>query len=282
MNEGTTVTAPAKVNFRLDVLKKRADGYHELRMIMQRINLCDEIDIAVSPGSGIRLSCEGSPYIPSDSSNIVWRAADAILKESRRDAAVRIHLRKRIPVAAGLGGGSSDAASVLLGLNSLLGTQLPDEQLRRIALTLGADVPFFISGEPAFAEGVGEILTPLEAIPKLWLLLVNPGIHIPTPWAYKNLDLTTEKVAAKLPFLYKSAADVCAILANDLEPVAIRRHPVINDVKEMLVANGALGSLMSGSGSSVFGIFEDEAAAKRAFECIAIDSGWFMKVVSTI
>jgi 4-diphosphocytidyl-2-C-methyl-D-erythritol kinase len=277
-----TVTAPAKINFRLDVLKKRSDGYHELRMIMQRIDLCDEIDIAVSTGSGIRLSCEGSPYIPSDSSNIVWRAADAILKESRLDAAVSIYLRKRIPVAAGLGGGSSDAASVLIGLNSLLGARLPDEQLRRIALTLGADVPFFISGEPAFAEGVGEILTPLAAIPKLWLLLINPGIHIPTPWAYKNLDLTTEKVAAKLPFLYKSAADVCAILANDLEPVAMHRHPVINDVKEMLVAKGALGSLMSGSGSSVFGIFEDESAAKRAFANIAVDSGWFMKVVSTI
>lgn len=282
MNEGTTVTAPAKINFRLDVLKKRTDGYHELRMIMQRIDLCDEIDIAVSQGNGIKLSCEGSPYIPADSSNIVWRAADALLKESRRDTAVSIHLRKRIPVAAGLGGGSSDAASVLLGLNSLLGTQLPDEHLRRIALTLGADVPFFISGEPAFAEGVGEILTPLEAIPKLWLLLINPGIHIPTPWAYRNLDLTTEKVAVKLPFLYKSAADVCAILANDLEPVAMRRHPVINDVKELLVANGALGSLMSGSGSSVFGIFEDESAAKRAFANVVVDSGWFMKVVSTI
>ena len=282
MNGSTTVTAPAKINFRLDVLKKRADGYHELRMIMQRIDLCDEIDIHVTPGNGINLSCEGSPFIPSDSSNIVWRAADALLKESRMDAAVKIHLRKRIPVAAGLGGGSSDAASVLLGLNRLLGTQLPDEQLRRIALTLGADVPFFISGEPAFAEGVGEILTPLEAVPKLWLLLVNPGIHIPTPWAYKNLNLTSEKVAVKLPFLYKSAADVCAILANDLEPVAISRYPVIDDVKGMLVANGALGALMSGSGSSVFGVFEDEAAAKRAFENFSVNSGWFIKVVSTI
>lgn len=282
MNAGITVTAPAKVNFRLDVLKKRSDGYHELRMIMQRIDLCDEIDIAVTSGSGISLSCEGSPFIPSDSSNIVWRAADAILKESRQDCAVKIHLRKRIPVAAGLGGGSSDAASVLIGLDRLLGAQLPSERLRQIALTLGADVPFFISGEPAFAEGIGEILTPLQSIPKLWLLLINPGIHIPTPWAYKNLGLTTEKVAAKLPILYKSAADVCAILANDLEPVAISRYPVINDVKEMLVAKGALGSLMSGSGSSVFGIFENEAAASKAFDSFSFDSGWFMKVVSTI
>lgn len=282
MTSSITVTAPAKINFRLDVLKKRPDGYHELRMIMQRIDLCDEIDIDVTPGEGISLSCEGSPFIPSDSSNIVWRAAAAILSESNRKAAVKINLRKQIPVAAGLGGGSSDAAAVLLGLNSLLDAQLTADQLRRIALTLGADVPFFISGEPAFAEGVGEILTPLAAIPKLWLLLINPGIHIPTPWAYKNLNLTTEKVAVKLPFLYKSAADVCAILANDLEPVAIRRHPVINDVKEMLVANGAFGSLMSGSGSSVFGIFEDETAAQKAAASLPANSGWFIKVVSTI
>ena len=282
MNGSITLTAPAKVNFRLDVLRKRLDGYHELRMIMQCIDLCDEIDMIASPGTGISLSCEGSPFIPSDSSNLVWRAAAAILKESRQDAAVKIHLRKRIPVAAGLGGGSSDAAAVLLGLNSLLESQLTDDQLRRIALNLGADVPFFISREPAMAEGVGEILTPLEAIPKLWLLLINPGIHIPTPWAYKNLGLTTEKVAVKLPFLYKSAADVCAILANDLEPVAVRRYPVINDVKERLIANGALGSLMSGSGSSVFGIFADEITAKKAFASFPVESGWFMKVVSTI
>ena len=282
MTGSITVTAPAKVNFRLDVLKKRADGYHELRMIMQRIDLCDQIDITLSPGSGIKLSCEGSPYIPSDSSNIVWRAADAILKEKNSSFALDIHLRKQIPVAAGLGGGSSDAAAVLAGLNSLIGLNLTIDRLREIALSLGADVPFFITGEAAFAEGVGEILTPLTAIPKLWLLLINPGIHIPTPWAYKNLGLTTEKVAAKLPFLYGSAADVCAILSNDLEPVAIKRYPLIAEVKQELIRRGAMGSLMSGSGSSVFGIFESKESAEYAFETFPAKTGWFMKVVSTI
>jgi 4-diphosphocytidyl-2-C-methyl-D-erythritol kinase len=191
-------------------------------------------------------------------------------------------MKKNIPVGAGLGGGSSDAASTLMGLNDLLGTGLTEQQLLAIGLKLGADVPFFIFKKPALAEGIGERLTPLEQIPKLWLLLVNPGIHVATSWVYQNLNLTSEKVAAKLPFLYNSAEDVCSILSNDLESVTLSRYPVIKEIKDKLLAAGADGTLMSGSGSTVFAVFSNESAANAALGALSFDNKWFMKVVSTI
>jgi len=273
--------APAKVNFRLDVLKRRPDGYHELRMIMQRIALCDEIDITLHPEPGIALSCL-HPYVPLDNRNIVWKAAEGILSYADKVVGISIILKKNIPVGAGLGGGSSDAATVLMGLNDLLGTGLTDQQLSSIGVKLGADVPFFIFRKAAVAEGIGDRLSPLEHIPKLWLLLVNPGIHVATSWVYRNLNLTSEKVAAKLPVLYKSAADVCSILSNDLESVTLSRHPIIGEIKEKLMAAGADGALMSGSGSTVFAVFSSESAANSALETLSLDNTWFKKVVHTI
>ena len=273
--------APAKVNFRLDVLKRRPDGYHELRMIMQRIDLCDEIELSLCGKPGISLSCN-HPYVPRDSRNIVWRAADELLKLSGSAIGINIDLKKIIPVGAGLGGGSSDAATTLMGLNELLGTRLTDQQLMDIGLRLGADVPFFIFKRAAVAEGVGEKLQPLVDIPKLWLLLINPGIHVSTSWAYRNLNLTSEKVAAKLPFLYKSAAEVCSILSNDLESVTLQRYPVIGEIKEKLMAAGAEGALMSGSGSTVFAVFSSEPSAKNALDALSFDNKWFKSVVPTI
>lgn len=281
MTGSTRLYAPAKVNFRLDVLRKRPDGYHELRMIMQRIDLCDEIEISLQQEPGISLSCN-HPYIPQDKRNIVWKAAEAMLACSGKDVGMTIRMKKNIPVGAGLGGGSSDAASTLMGLNDLLGTGLTEQQLIAIGLKLGADVPFFIFKKPALAEGIGEQLTPLEQIPKLWLLLVNPGIHVATSWVYQNLNLTSEKVAAKLPFLYNSAADVCSILSNDLESVTLRRYPVIKEIKDKLLAAGADGTLMSGSGSTVFAVFSTESAAKDALGSLSFDNKWFTKVVPTI
>lgn len=281
MTETVRLYAPAKVNFRLDVLSRRPDGYHELRMIMQRIGLYDEIDISLQQGSGISLVCN-HPYIPRDQRNIVWKAAVEILNCYGKDASIRIAMQKNIPVGAGLGGGSSDAATVLMGLNELLGTGLTDRQLMTIGAKLGADVPFFIFKCPAVAEGIGDRLTPLEQMPKLWLLLVNPGIHVSTAWVYRNLSLTREKVAAKLPFLYKSAADVCSILANDLEAVTLRRYPIIQEIKNRLLTAGADGTLMSGSGSTVFALFSSESAAHNALDALSLDNRWFKKVVPTI
>lgn len=281
MNRSIHLKAPAKVNFRLDVLRRRPDGYHDLRMLMQRIDLCDELDIAVIDTPCIQVHCSGAD-LPVNEENIVWRAATAILERSGKKTGVSIRINKKIPVAAGLGGGSSDAATTLMGLNTLLDLGFADSDLMEIGLSLGADVPFFIFGKPAFAEGVGEILTPLEGMPKLWLLLVNPGIHVPTSWVYRNLGLTTEKVATKIPFLYKSSADVCRIMSNDLEAVTVKHYPLIGAIKDQLLASGADGVLMSGSGPTVFAVFAEMATAETAREKLSAATSWFTAIVSTL
>lgn len=280
MSSSIRLKAPAKVNFRLDVLRRRPDGYHDLRMVMQRIGLCDELEITLSEPPGIRVSCDGAD-LPEDEGNLVWRAAAAMLKISGKQTGVCIRLAKKIPVAAGLGGGSSDAASTILGLNWLLGLELDERTLMEIGLSLGADVPFFIFSRPAVATGIGEKLAPLDGIAPVWLLLVNPGIHVSTAWVYQNLLLTTDKVAAKIPFLYNSADEICAILANDLEEVTEKRFPVIAEIKELMMAWGARGALMSGSGPTVFAVFADEQSARLAEEKIVRDN-WFTAVVPTI
>ncbi len=273
--------APAKVNFRLDVLRRRPDGYHELRMIMQRIDLCDEITLALSATPGIRVTC-GRDGVPDGPGNIVWRAADALLQLSGKEVGFDIAIDKRIPVAAGLGGGSSDCASTLIGINDLLGLGLTSQQLMEIGVKLGADVPFFIFQRPALAEGIGELLTPLERMPDLWIVLVNPNVHVSTAWVYQNLELTNNGNNNKIPRFYESIADVCALLANDLESVTSRRFPVISQIKERLLAGGAAGALMSGSGPTVFGVFEKEDAARKAASELALGTDWFTAAVRTL
>ncbi|QWV94873.1 4-(cytidine 5'-diphospho)-2-C-methyl-D-erythritol kinase [Geomonas oryzisoli] len=279
--EKLQLLAPAKVNYRLDVLGKRPDGYHELRMVMQRVALCDDISIALSATPGIRVTC-GKKGVPDGPGNIAWRAADALLKLSGKEVGIDIAIDKRIPVAAGLGGGSSDAATVLMGVNQLLGLGLSDEQLMDIGVKLGADVPFFIFKKTALAEGIGDKLTAMESMPSLWVVLVNPGIHVPTAWVYQNLVLTEKGPATIISGSYSSAAEVAGLLSNDLEPVTCGKHPVLNEVKDMLLVAGASGSLMSGSGATVFGIFEDEEVAKKAAADIAAARGWFAEAVQTL
>lgn len=273
--------APAKVNYRLDVLGKRADGYHELRMVMQRVDLCDELEIALTGTPGIRVTC-GSAGVPDGPGNIAWRAADALVKLSGRQVGIDIVITKKIPVAAGLGGGSSDAASVLMGVNQLLELGLSEERLMEIGVKLGADVPFFIFKKPALAEGIGDRLTALDQVPSLWVVLVNPGIHVSTAWVYQNLRLTSKAPLAIISRSYGSVDEVCGLLSNDLEPVTCARFPLLSELKEMLLAAGAHGSLMSGSGSTVFGLFADEAAARQAAAEIAASRGWFAVAVRTL
>ena len=273
--------APAKVNYRLDVLRKRPDGYHDLRMIMQRIDLCDLVEITVTDVAGIRVTC-GRAGVPDGPANIAWRAADLLLQEAGRSAGIEIAITKRIPVAAGLGGGSSDGAAVLMGVNELLGLGFSDERLMEIGVRLGADVPFFIFKKAALAEGIGERLSALDRVPAAWLAIVNPNVHVSTAWVYQNLELTSEKENSTLPRFYESVADICAILSNDLEAVTIRRFPVIAEIKERLVAAGARAALMSGSGPTVFGVFEEEAAARRAAGDLSRDMGWFTAAVKTL
>jgi len=275
-----TIEAPAKVNYRLDVLRKRPDGYHELRMVMQRIDLCDSIEITLTDNPGIRVVC-GRDGVPDGPGNIAWRAADLLLKLADRKPGIDIKITKRIPVAAGMGGGSSDGAAVLMGVNELLGLGLSDQRLMEIGVTLGADVPFFIFKRTALAEGIGERLSPIERVPTAWLAIVNPNIHVSTAWVYQNLQLTTGRNENIIPRFYESIADVCAILSNDLESVTVKRHPIIAEIKGQLLRAGACGALMSGSGPTVFGVFESEAAARRAASDLA-RNGWFSAAVKTL
>ncbi len=276
-----TLKAPAKVNYRLDVLRRRPDGYHDLRMIMQRIDLCDEITITLSDVPGVRVTC-GRGGVPDGPENIAWRAANALLALSGREAGIDIAITKNIPVAAGLGGGSSDAATVLLGVNDLLGLGLGIERLMEIGVTLGADVPFFVFGKTALAEGIGEVLTAIDTVPPLWLVIVNPNIPVSTAWVYQSLRLTGERNGDIIPRFFKDVADVSAVLSNDLESVTIERYPVIGEIKERLVAAGAAGALMSGSGPTVFGLFEGEEDALRAARSIAGATDWFVAAVRAL
>lgn len=273
--------APAKVNYRLDVLRRRPDGYHDLRMIMQRIDLCDDVAITLTDRPGIRVTC-GRQGVPDGPDNIAWRAAEALLKLAGQEVGIEIAIAKNIPVAAGLGGGSSDGATVLMGVNELLGLGLSTERLMEIGVKLGADVPFFIFQRTALAEGIGERLTPIERIPTVWLVLVNPNIHVSTAWVYQNLQLTTGKDAHIIPRFYGSVAEVCAVLANDLETVTVPKFPIIAEIKDRLVAAGACGALMSGSGPTVFGVFADEAGARHAAAELTKESGWFVTAVKTL
>lgn len=281
MLQTIVMQAPAKVNYRLDVVGKRPNGYHDLRMIMQRVDLCDEVTISLVTPPGIRVSC-GSAGVPEGDGNIAWKAARALLDCAGSHQGIEIKIVKNIPVAAGLGGGSSDCAAVLLGLNNLLGLGLSRERLMEIGVTLGADVPFFVLGQSALAEGIGELLTPLTKAPDVWVVLVNPNLPVSTAWVYQNLQLTQRDRLATLPNSFENVADVCKILGNDLESVTIPAFPVIAEIKKRLLELGAAGALMSGSGPTVFGLFESQATARQAGDALQQHQDWFVAVVKTV
>lgn len=273
--------APAKVNYLLDVIGRRANGYHDLRMVMQRVDLCDEITITMAKKPGITVTC-GKNGVPDGPGNIAWKAANSILELAGTTQGVAISITKNIPVAAGLGGGSSDAASVLMGMNELLQLGLSDQQLMDIGVTLGADVPFFIFKKTALAEGIGEVLTAMPEMPQAWVLLVNPGVHVSTAWVYKNLQLTNNVELNKLPVSYGSIEDICSIFSNDLEKVTIPAFPVIAEIRDAMKQQGALGSMMSGSGPTVFGLFADRDTAETARKALTERTTWFAAVASTL
>lgn len=276
-----TLSAPAKINYLLDVTGKRPDGYHDLRMIMQRIDLCDEITLSLVDTSGIKVTCN-SKGAPDGPDNIAWKAARVLLDRAKSGIGVSIEIKKNIPVAAGLGGGSSDAASVLMGMNELLHLGLTDQQLMEIGSALGADVPFFIFKTTALAEGIGDKLTPLPKMPKCWILLVNPGVHVSTAWVYRSLQLTSRDELNKLPKFFESIEDVVSILSNDLESVTIPAFPVIADIKSRLMDLGAVGSMMSGSGPTVFGVFKSFDAAETARRAVSSGTNWFTATAETL
>lgn len=265
--------APAKINLCLHVLGKRPDGYHDLAMLMQRISLYDRITLQLSAKSGVRVRCAGVS-LDVGQENIAARAAQLLLDSASLNTGVDIDIDKKIPVAAGLGGGSSDAATVLMGLNEMLGLQLSSRQLQEQGVKLGADVPFFIFGHAAWATGIGDVLQRVDKLPPVWYVLVNPGIAVSTAWAYGNLRLTSRRDDLKIPRFSSEVDSLVAVLSNDLEQVTVAQHPRIEKVKGRLMAMGAQGALMSGSGSTVFGVFAQRSGAEEAATRLQQESAW--------
>lgn len=271
-----TFLAPAKINLCLHVLGRLENGYHALAMAMQRVDLYDDVRISLGGLPGIRVICSEID-LPEGKENIAAQAARIFLEEAQINIGIDIEINKRIPVAAGLGGGSSDAATVLLGLSELLEISLSLEQLLEIGSRLGADVPFFIFQQPAWATGIGTRLDPLPALPEVAYLLINPRIAVSTAEVYRSLQLTKGGELANLPrFSVVTRGDLCAALHNDLELVTLQQFPLIAEIKQRMLAQGALGALMSGSGATVFGVYPDFAAASRAGEALAVENDWLV------
>lgn len=268
-----TYLAPAKINLCLNVLGKRADGYHDLAMLMQRISLYDRITFRLTTDPGVKVRCTGVSLNP-EQDNIAALAAQSLLAFVGLSTGVDIDIDKQIPVAAGLGGGSSDAATVLMALNEMLDLKLSSQVLQDLGVKLGADVPFFIYGHPAWATGIGDELQRVEKLPPIWYVLVNPGIAVSTAWAYGNLRLTSRQDDLKIPRFSSTVDSVTAVLHNDLEEVTVSHHLEIGEVKRRLVALGAEGALMSGSGSTVFGVFAGKAEAEAAAVQLQKEPAW--------
>lgn len=278
--------SPCKVNLLLNILGKRPDGFHELETVFHPVNLCDQLSFTRS-GVGIQLSCN-NPALPTDASNLVHRAAAKFLELAKISEGVRIHLEKRIPMAAGLGGGSGNAAVTLLGLNELFGQPLTEAQLQALAATLGSDVNFFLQTKPALASGRGEQIEALEAFPALQgacFFLVHPGFGISTPWAYRELARfpaaqngqpgRAQRLVASLQKNNLHAAG--QEFYNSLEAPALEKYPVLGLYQEFFREHGAAATLMSGSGSTTFAIFPTPpmaAAAVAPFESKFGSTGW--------
>ncbi|HID69986.1 MAG TPA: 4-(cytidine 5'-diphospho)-2-C-methyl-D-erythritol kinase [Desulfobacterales bacterium] len=261
-SETLIVRAPAKVNLNLHILGKRSDGYHDLDTVMQKLDLADILTLRRLEHPGIQLACPDSD-LPEDDSNLIWQAAAAYLEKTglEKECGVSVILEKRIPIAAGLGGGSSDAGAVLTGLNQLFKKRLEENELLSIGAVLGADVPFFIVPYAAVhATGIGDRMTPHDALDKCSLLLVNPGFSVSTAWVYKNFTLTRPDKDSNLSDSREneSLSGGARPLYNDLETVTIVHYPELRDIKRFMNDCGASGTLMSGSGPTVFGVFPDQ------------------------
>ncbi|MBE6084096.1 MAG: 4-(cytidine 5'-diphospho)-2-C-methyl-D-erythritol kinase [Selenomonas ruminantium] len=260
-----TVEANAKINLTLDILGKRPDGFHEVAMVMQSIGLHDTLTMEKTDGE-IALSIN-VPWLKADEKNLAWRAAELVRQEYGLTGGVRMELTKRIPIAAGLAGGSADAAAVLKGMNELYNLQMSEARLCELGARLGSDIPFCLMGGTMLATGRGEVLTRLADMPETWVVLAKPRISVSTAWAYQNYD---EQGAEKHPdneAIKKAIARgnrkaVAGLLCNVLESVTIKKYDVIADYKQMMLDKGAMASMMSGSGPTVFGLARNREQAE--------------------
>jgi len=267
--------SPCKVNLLLNILGKRPDGFHELETVMHPIRVFDQLSFTRSP-KGIELSCS-EPSLPADAGNLVYRAAALFLERTRITEGVKLHIEKRIPLAAGLGGGSGDAATTLLGMNELFDAPLGQVELSELAASLGSDVPFFLQDKPALATGRGEKIQSLDAFPACQgavFVLIHPGFGIATAWAYQQLarfpaSLNGRPGRAQKLISLLNAADLRAAgneFYNSLEAPALQKFPILVLFQEFLRSEGAAATLMSGSGSTTFAIFESQSTATQAVE----------------
>ena len=274
-----SLKAYGKINLGLDVLRRRDDGYHEVRMIMQTVGIYDRIDLIYKETPGITVETN-LYYLPDNENNLVYKAAKLLMDEFHVQKGVHIRLRKYIPVAAGMAGGSSDAAAVLFGVNKMFSLGLTTEQLMDRGVKIGADVPYCVMRGTALSEGIGEILTPLPVPPQWQVLIAKPGISVSTKFVYENLhanelrpeqhpDIDGMMEAIKQKDLY----GIADRFGNVLENVTIPAYPVIQEIKDLMLEQGAIGALMSGSGPTVFGLFTNPKAAAKAHEEMRFGAG---------
>ncbi len=260
--------ALAKINLGLDILGKRDDGYHEVRMIMQTIQMYDVLELHRSKTPGISL-VTNLPFVPSDERNLVYKAAKLLMDEFHVEEGISMKLDKSIPVAAGMAGGSSDAAAAFVGVNRLFNLGLSERELMERAVKVGADVPYCVMRGTALAEGIGEKLTWIPQVPKCYILVGKPGVNVSTKMAYENLHLDEIKERPDIDGMIQDITngDLYAMVSkmgNVFEPGIIGRYPVIQEIKDLMEANGALKAMMSGSGPTVFGIFDDAEKMEKA------------------
>ncbi|MDR7578754.1 MAG: 4-(cytidine 5'-diphospho)-2-C-methyl-D-erythritol kinase [Armatimonadota bacterium] len=265
------LNAYGKVNLSLDVLARRPDGYHEVETVLHTVELHDTVVLRDAEG-GIRVVCDHR-RVPTDEQNLVFRTAQLLREVAGTDRGVEIEVRKRIPPASGLGGGSSDAAVTLLGLAQMWKLRLDHAQLLELAAQVGSDVPFFLVGGAALATGRGERLRYLPTLPATWVVLACPDAEVSTAWAYANLDLARVPRRPNTQRLVEAlrAEDVAAVareLCNVFEPLVSERYPQVQELKRRLLEAGALGASMTGTGPAVFGLFPGEAEARRAWEAL--------------
>lgn len=271
-NNDISLKALAKINLGLDVVRRREDGYHEVRMIMQTIQLYDRLDIKRTQEPGIQIQTNLS-FLPVNENNLIYKAAKILMDEFSITDGVSVKLDKRIPVAAGMAGGSTDAAAMLIGVNRLFSLGLTKRQLMERGVQIGADVPYCIMRGTALAEGIGEALSPLPPMVKCPVLIAKPSISVSTKFVYQNLKLDDTTIHPDIDRLIddikaKNLHDIAAHMGNVLETVTIPNYPVIDEIKKHMLSNGAVGAMMSGSGPTVFGLFDDEDTAKKAYKAM--------------
>lgn len=271
-NNDISLKALAKINLGLDVVRRREDGYHEVRMIMQTIQLYDRLDIKRTQEPGIQIQTNLS-FLPVNETNLIYKAAKLLMDEFSITDGVSVKLDKRIPVAAGMAGGSTDAAAMLIGVNRLFSLGLTKRQLMERGVQIGADVPYCIMRGTALAEGIGEALSPLPPMVKCPVLVAKPSISVSTKFVYQNLKLDDTTIHPDIDRLIddikaKNLHDIAAHMGNVLETVTIPNYPVIDEIKKHMLSNGAVGAMMSGSGPTVFGLFDDEDTAKKAYKAM--------------